>query len=118
MASFYDKRAFAPLWVSDSGATPGAQALARELADAASYGLDPSLLAIPDLSVEPAQLELALTTATLTYARHARGGRIPDPAGMLNSNLDRKPQLIAANVVLGTLRRRPSRMRILRGLQP
>ncbi len=118
IAAFYDKRAFAPLWVTDAGATPGAQALARELGDAASWGLDPNLLAIPDLSMDRARLELALTTAALTYARHARGGRIPDPAGMLNSNLDRKPQLVAPNVVLEGLASTAEPDAYLRGIHP
>lgn len=36
----------------------------------------------------------------LKYARHARGGRILDPTTMLSSYLDRKPQLLAATIVL------------------
>lgn len=50
-----------------------------------------------------AAAELAFTRAALVYARHARGGRVLKPADMLNSNLDRKPQLISPIVVLADL---------------
>ncbi|MGQ0457260.1 MAG: L,D-transpeptidase family protein [Hyphomicrobium sp.] len=116
--AFYEKRAFQPMWVTDAGATEKAKAIASELADAASYGLDPRLLAVPDLTSAPAELEARLTLSALAYARHARGGRIPDPAGMLNSNLDRKPQLIAASVVLDGLAAAAEPNVYIRGLQP
>ena len=43
--------------------------------------------------------------SALTYARHARGGRIPEPARLLNSNLDRKPQVHDPKDVLERLAR-------------
>ncbi|MFN0218995.1 MAG: L,D-transpeptidase family protein [Hyphomicrobium sp.] len=118
MVAFYETRTYQPLWTSDAGATPKAENLARELAIAANYGLEPRLLAIPDLKLPPAELEMRLTTSALTYARHARGGRIPDPAGMLNSNLDRKAQLIAPNVVLEGLANAAEPDVYLRSLHP
>ncbi len=45
-----------------------------------------------------ANVEISL--ALLKYARYARGGRIIDPAILLDSNLDRKPQLIDPEIVI------------------
>ncbi len=125
--AFYDARQGEPLWLTSAGATPGATALAAELKNAGAYGLDPKAFKVPDLSVEAtvgmtsdarAEADLALTQAALLYARHARGGRIVEPAEQLNSNLDRKPQLLDAKMVLDGLARAPEPGAYLRGLHP
>ena len=108
LASFYDSRKGAPLWVSATGVTANGRALAKAIGGAAAYGLDPAAFTLPDLAPtnDPhalATVEVGLTLAALTYARHARGARIVDPAGMLNSNLDRKPQFIRPGDVLARL---------------
>ncbi|MCB1506722.1 MAG: L,D-transpeptidase family protein [Hyphomicrobiaceae bacterium] len=110
LEAYYRANSFAPLWMGEAGPTPKAHALAAAIADAAAYGLDPGLIPVPDLNdanatdlAERAKLEISLSMAALTYARHARGGRIPEPAEMLNSNLDRKPQLHDTKVVMQKL---------------
>ncbi|MDX2289435.1 MAG: L,D-transpeptidase family protein [Hyphomicrobiaceae bacterium] len=95
---FYRARNGAPLWVSDEGPSERARALAGEIANAAAFGLDPAAFPLPDFAQVSGpqalgRADYALSMAALGYARHARGGRIPEPAKMLNSNLDRKPQL-------------------------
>lgn len=108
LAQFYRDRDAAPLWMAETGPTANARALATALADAASYGLDPRALAIPALDGVSGDAALAradydLSLAALTYARQARGGRIPRPSEQLNSNLDRKPQLIEPATVMQRL---------------
>ncbi|MDX2258063.1 MAG: L,D-transpeptidase family protein [Hyphomicrobiaceae bacterium] len=100
LRSHYAARANEPLWMALDGPTDLGRALASALSDAPSHGLDPALLAIPALDANAlanpeaiGRADVDLSLAALAYARQARGGRIPDPASMLNSNLDRKPQL-------------------------
>ena len=49
-------------------------------------------------TIGKADVEISL--ALLKYARYARGGRITEPAILLNSNLDRKPQLVDPEIVI------------------
>ena len=49
------------------------------------------------------RLALDVTLAALRYARDARGARIPDPAAVQNSNLDRRPHWIEPKVILHQL---------------
>jgi murein L,D-transpeptidase YcbB/YkuD len=115
---FYDGRAFKPLWIEDGKPTAGALALIDALKSAEDYGLNPRLLAIPSPTLEAADFESKLTLSALTYARHARGGRIAEPAEMLNSNLDRKPQLIDPVTVLDGLASTNEPDAYVRGLHP
>lgn len=93
IAAFYQARAYAALWAGESGPLQQAKDVAAALGDANSYGLEASDFAIPSLDAgnsDPAALaatELTLTRSALLYARYARGGRIMEPADMLNSNL-------------------------------
>jgi L,D-transpeptidase YcbB len=72
----------------------------EEIKRAGDWGLDPSAFDITKLSGAPeltdralANAEMRLSLAVLKYARHARGGRIEDPATRLSSYLDRIPQV-------------------------
>lgn len=124
LQQFYAARKDAPIWVTPEGMTDKGEALLTAIADAESFGLDPALIPVPATVPLPVQSskagdaeaielppdasslaarELALSRAALVYARHARGGRIPKPAEMLNSNLDRKPQLLSPIVILDDL---------------
>ncbi len=108
LSEFYDTRNAQPLWVTGSGVSDRGRALAGEIENAAAYGLDPKRFKLPDFSTLSGEEALGradyqLTLAALTYARDARGGRIPDLARMLNSNLDRKPQLHKPKTVLEKL---------------
>ena len=108
IASFYEARGYAPLWVSDAGLMQRGKDLIAALKDANAYGLEAGDFAIPaaDGGADADKLsatELTLTRSALLYARYARGGRIMKPSEMLNSNLDRKPQLLEPKVVLDGL---------------
>jgi L,D-transpeptidase YcbB len=80
--AFYVNRGFAPLWIEGGVASPRAISATARLKAAAADGLDPSDYAIPDFSAATdhpdglADDELRLTSAALTYARHAQIGRV------------------------------------------
>lgn len=96
-----------PLWVAESGLTDRAKAAIREIQNAAEWGLPADAFALPDdlesgsrpLSArELVALEMQMSLAILKYARYARGGQM-DPTD-LSLDIDRKPPLLAADVVL------------------
>jgi L,D-transpeptidase YcbB len=104
-SSFYAARTYAPLWVSGTGYTPKGLAMIAELQRAGDWGLSNAeyVVPVPQNALDQNALafaEITLTKAVLRYARHARGGRIPDPSTQLSSFIDRKPQLLAPATVL------------------
>jgi L,D-transpeptidase YcbB len=86
-----------PVWVGKTGFTRNADAVIEEIKRAGDWGLDAAAFDIPPApdssETARAEAELGLSLAVLKYARHARGGRVEDPATQLSSYLDRKPQL-------------------------
>jgi L,D-transpeptidase YcbB len=126
LSEFYAVRNGTGLWVTDTGFTPRARALVKEIKNADAYGLDAKDFALPDVpdtdaaapSVEAAAAELRLSAAALKYARFARGGRITDPAAQLNSNLDRRPQWIEPKIILERLAGTEEPDAVLRSLHP
>lgn len=111
LLAFYDARAMAPLFVGEKGYNDKGRAIAKEIDNAGSYGLDPAAFPFPYLNADAAgapdltpeaaaRAEAALARAILKYARFARGGRITAPSEQLNSNLDRRPQFLGPRVVL------------------
>lgn len=110
LATFY-KTQMTPLWVDEDGINAAGRALILELQNADAWGLNPKAFKLPRLSDVTAPLaterqgalELQLSRAALLYARHARGGRIMAPSEMLNSHLNRTPQLIPPDEVLNGL---------------
>jgi murein L,D-transpeptidase YcbB/YkuD len=101
LSDFYAERRDAPIWLSEAGLTEKGAALGAEILKAGDWGLDAKdfdLPAIPPAAqldsetIGKADVEISL--ALLKYARYARGGRITEPSILLNSNLDRKPQLL------------------------
>ncbi len=109
LSQFYVSRNNAPMWVGATGITPRGRALAEEIARAADWGLDAKEFTLPplDLGAAPAReslidAEAKLSLAALRYARHARGGRIPNPRDM-SSYLDRDPQIVSPVKVLEKL---------------
>ncbi len=105
LKAFYEGRSHAPLWITAGQHSARAQSAIAEFKNAWAYALDPETYALRDLpagvdSEQLAEAELKLTKAALLYARHARGGRIMKPSEMLNSNLDRKAQIIDPKIVL------------------
>jgi len=128
LARFYAARTYAPLWVSKSGLSAKGADIIAELGKANDWGLEAAAFPIPALvpgqgSAGPtsdalAEAELTLSLSVLKYARHARGGRIPDPATQLSSYLDRKPQLLAPEEVVDRIAATDKPGEYLRGLHP
>jgi murein L,D-transpeptidase YcbB/YkuD len=130
LAEFYAARGFEPLWVTSKGFTAKGSETALEIRGADAWGLEAVDFALPeipaasgaassDVALETAaDAELALTLATLKYARFARGGRIMKPVEDLNSHLDRVPQLIEPKEVLDGAAGAADGGAYLRGLHP
>jgi murein L,D-transpeptidase YcbB/YkuD len=128
LVAFYGARGYRPLWVDGTGFNADARAIADAFATAGPWGLDPADFVVPKLDaaadgaeVAPdaqAAAEAELSLAVLKYARFARGGRIPRPSEQLNSNLDRKPQLLDPAQVLDGLAAAPDKAAYLVGTHP
>lgn len=123
LKTFYVARTFEPVWVSSDGMTPKATAAVAEIEKADDWGLEAAAFALPEQSADKtpealAATEVKLSAAVLKYARHARGGRIMDPAGDLSSYLDRKPQLLDPVEVMGRFVQDDASDATLRGLHP
>jgi murein L,D-transpeptidase YcbB/YkuD len=96
---FYGAKGFEPLWIeyaggSDYTLSPKALDVIRTFADAASWGLDPTSYTIaldprPSDPAGAAELELAITSATVLYAQDTFGGRIPPRSVSENLDMDR-----------------------------
>jgi len=129
LIEFYGARAFAPLWLEAKGLNADGTALRDEIGRSAQWGLDPADFKGPDVGpaaqgtadLAPeaqAAAEVELSLAALKYARFARGGRIIDPARDLDSNLDRRPQLLKPKTVLDGLSAAPDKAAYLAGTNP
>lgn len=112
LTEFYAARHGDGLWVTASGLKPETKALITEIENANAYGLDASAFKLPKLENGAltatdtdtlADAEIQYSTAALQYARFARGGRIPDPAEMLTTEFDRRPQWIDPATVIKAL---------------
>ncbi len=110
------------LWTNTDGITQRGHAALHELAKADDWGLDTARLEIPTPPAanaradELADFEIALSRAVLTYARHARGGRI-DPRS-LSPLFDRKPRVYLPKTVLAGLAAASAPGAYLQGLHP
>ena len=129
LSDFYKARSDAPVWVGDNGLTDAAAAIVAEIKNADDWGLEAKDFALPDLKAsevtgadlsprEVAEADVMLSLAVLKYGRFARGGRISDPTILLNSNLDRKPQLIDPEIVINGIAEADEPDAYLRGLHP
>lgn len=123
LKAFYESRSDAPLWIADGALNDRAVLAIAEIEKAGDWGLDADAFALPQVAgtltdEAAAEAELALSRAALLYARHARGGRIEDPAKQLSSYLDRKPQLLDPKVVLDKLTAAIPPDATLRGFHP
>lgn len=120
---FYQARSGLPLWVTQEGLSDKGQAVVAEIRKADDWGLRASDFELPklaagSLTVEvQAAAEIEVTLAVLKYARHARGGRIPDPS-RISRLIDRKPPLRAPKRVLEDLAVAKSPDAYLRALHP
>jgi murein L,D-transpeptidase YcbB/YkuD len=125
LIGFYASRGYAPLWVDETGFNTDATGIIAAFGTAGDWGLDaadfpaPKIEAAGKLSPDgQAAAEVDLSREVLTYARFARGGRIMRPAEQLNSNLDRKPQLLDPSAVLTGLAAAPDKAAYLVGTHP
>ena len=123
LKAFYAARGDQPLWISDGALNDRAVLAIAEIKKANDWGLDATAFDLPDatgaLSEDAAaEAELKMSRAALAYARHARGGRIDNPAMQLSSYLDRMPQLIEPKIVLDKLAAAAPPDATLRGLHP
>ena len=79
--TFYAGRGFSPIWIENGVATAHAKAAVARIKAADQDGLNPSDYSTPDFAAATspealAEAELKLTSAVLTYARHAQIGPI------------------------------------------
>jgi murein L,D-transpeptidase YcbB/YkuD len=79
--SFYEARAYKPIWIADGVWTEAAKAVSARLAAAGEDGLDARAYTVPNLGEKPdeksvADADLRLSAAAVLYARDARGGRV------------------------------------------
>ena len=122
LKAFYAARNNAPLWLDNGKLSARADTAMAEMAASADYGLDPKDFVLPSPpGADPAKLaaaDLQLSVAALTYARYARGGRIADPAALLSTQLDRRPQWVDPKLVLDALAASQTPNTYLRGLNP
>ncbi len=127
LTEFYAARHGDGLWVTASGLKPETKSLITEIENANAYGLDASAFKLPKLENGAltvtdtdtlADAEIQYSTAALQYARFARGGRIPDPAEMLTTEFDRRPQWIDPATVIKALADSREPDAYLRSLHP
>jgi murein L,D-transpeptidase YcbB/YkuD len=129
LVAFYGGRGYAPLWVEAKGFNADARGTVQTISSSWEWGLEPNDFVVPkleapsdaalDVPVEAqSAAEVDLTLAVLKYARYARGGRIMRPSEQLNSNLDRKPQLIEPATVLDGLAAAANKSMYLVGTHP
>jgi len=123
LADFYGAYRGTPLWVGEDGLTERGQAIAREIAEADDWGLDAAAFRLPQArraaslgTAEQARAEAELAAAALTYARHARGGRV-DPRSVAR-HIDQTPPLRNPREVLEELAAADAPDAYLRGLHP
>lgn len=128
LSEHYQKHHDTPLWVTAAGYTDKARRAMATLARAQMWGLDPKDYSVADLTLpagnatlDPkslAEAETNLSLAVLAYARHARGGLIPDPAKQLSSYLDRHPQWADRAALLDALSAAADPKPVIEGLHP
>lgn len=124
--AFYTARQDAPLWVTKTGWTSKADSVRAELGRAADWGLNAGDFEIPNIAPATggaslpalADADVRLSMSVLKYARHARGGRIMEPAKQLSSYLDRLPQYRDPRTVLDELAANENAANVLVNLNP
>lgn len=124
LEAFYAARAYAPLWIATDKFNADAEGVLAEFGKAGDWGLDPADFPAPRIDAAGQQpdasaaAEVELSLLVLKYARYARGGRIIHPAEQLNSNLDRRPQLLKPAAVLEGLGAAPDKAAFMAGTHP
>ncbi len=122
LLSYYGEPSGAALWVNADGFTARGRGALTEILRAEDWGLSLGAFDLPQLAASErrvtalAAAEIKLSLATLTYARHARGGRL-DPA-QVSRNFDQKPTLLDPKEVLAALAATDTPDQYLQGLHP
>ena len=104
LAQYYTEHGSRLLWATDEGPTAKSKTAVAELTRAADYGLssnDAYRVETPErLATHEAQADydLSVSLALMTYARHARGGRV-DP-GSISRMIDMRPRPFDAKSVI------------------
>ncbi len=114
------------LWVDENGVKPKARLVIEELGRAADYGLNPGDYDLPEEIIlsssdstptaRLAEFELKMSLAALTYARHARGGRMAP--GTISGYLDPTLDLPEASQVMQRMAALDDPAPYLRGFHP
>jgi murein L,D-transpeptidase YcbB/YkuD len=111
-----------PLWIAGTGFNDRAKALITEIGKAEHWGLDTRAFPLPDASATLADADAQgsadaqLTLAALTYARHAKGGRVRPLS--ISQMLDLTPPVRDPNTVLKDLDAASDAAGYLTGLHP
>jgi L,D-transpeptidase YcbB len=106
ISAFYAARDGKPVWMTNAGLSNAGQVLVAEIGRADEWGLEVQAFDVSGLTAgaaDPDQLasaELKIARALLTYAWHARGGRV-DPSE-LSKWLDQSPRALDARATLDT----------------
>jgi L,D-transpeptidase YcbB len=104
IAAFYAKRAYTPIWVSETGLTDVGRAVLTQLKRASGDGLNLSAFALPhDLGsgLDPdviAEAEMTMASAVVAYAQQASGSRVPPShvSGLIFAT----PSIVAPGIAL------------------
>lgn len=78
--AFYTSHSGPALWLTTTGISSNGQAVLREMGRGGEWGFDPSIFQVPPADFKPASAsdqaatEIAISLASLKYARAARGG--------------------------------------------
>ncbi len=119
--AYYSERS-EPIWLGGDGINAKARAVIGEMRKAEEWGLDPRAFSVPDPSEVPAtpaakgEAEARITLAALTYARHARGGRLD--ISSLSRIIDLSPPIKDPKDVLSALGASAEPDAFLRDLHP
>jgi murein L,D-transpeptidase YcbB/YkuD len=121
LEAFYAARTD-PVWATEMGLSAKAQAALFEIEKAGDFGLDASAFELPQPNALPPNIEaqslaeLKLSSAILTYARHARGGRFNPSA--ISTLFDQRPPLRDPRTVLNEIAAADAPDAYLRALHP
>lgn len=122
LASFYSERPGALIWTTATGPSAMAKLVLAELQAAATFGLSGkdnyAVMMPPDFASAEAQAEheVSMSLAAMTYARHARGGRV-DPT-QVSKMIDMKPRPYDAKSVILALAAADDPAATLRSFHP
>jgi L,D-transpeptidase YcbB len=114
--SFYEARAYTPLWLDESGYNSQAKAIKTVLENAATQGLKPSSYKAQETSNNRVEAEISITTAAIRYARDARGARL-NPR-LISRLITAEPTIPQTHEILAALSTASDAAKILEEFNP